>query len=160
MEYTLYKISCLDLNIDFIYIGSTQNFTRRKNEHKNVCRNINSKKYNLKIYETIRANGDWINWEMKPIEKITCNKTEACIRENFHMMEYKATLNLRRAPTGLTAKEYEQAFRKVYIINNKDIIYAKKKEIKICICGCEYTLSNYAKHCKTKKHLKLIELQV
>ena len=182
MEYTLYKISCLDLNIDFLYIGSTKNYTRRKCAHKNVCNNINANRHNLKVYETIRNNGGWDNWMMNPIEILITDKIGAHMRENVLMMEYKATLNLRKASTGLTKKDYNQEYRvnnkdyfkeyrnknkdiyndyiKEYRNKNKDILKAKRKEINICICGCQYTQPNYNRHCKTIKHLEFIKNQV
>ena len=37
----IYKICCNDLKIKEIYIGSTTNFTKRKQTHKSYCNNIN-----------------------------------------------------------------------------------------------------------------------
>ena len=93
-EYIIYKISCLDEDITFIYIGSTINYTRRKSGHKSKCNNENNKEYNYKLYQTIRNNGGWINWIMAPIEKLICSKIEGKIREDYHMTEHKANLNM------------------------------------------------------------------
>ena len=40
--YIIYKITSLDPKIDYCYIGSTQNFTKRKIKHKSMCKTINS----------------------------------------------------------------------------------------------------------------------
>ena len=52
-----------------IYIGSTTDFTRRKNSHKNNCNNEKRKDYNAKKYQYIRVNGGWNEWNMVEIEK-------------------------------------------------------------------------------------------
>ena len=46
----IYKICCKDKNIEECYIGSSTNFVKRKNSHKTICNNINSKEYNQKKY--------------------------------------------------------------------------------------------------------------
>ena len=33
----IYKIVCNDLNVKDIYVGSTTDFTKRKNKHKSCC---------------------------------------------------------------------------------------------------------------------------
>ena len=69
----IYKIFCKDTNISEIYIGSTTNFKIRKSKHKSVCNNENDKNYNLKVYEYIRANGGFENFEIVIIEEYPCN---------------------------------------------------------------------------------------
>ena len=44
--YKLINYDCPDL----VYVGSTTNFTKRKQHHKQRCLNINDKKHNLKVY--------------------------------------------------------------------------------------------------------------
>ena len=65
--YTIYKICCNTNECDEVYVGSTKAFRSRKYTHKCICDNINSKLYNIKIYQTIRANGGWDNWRMVPL---------------------------------------------------------------------------------------------
>ena len=51
VDYTktiIYKIVCNDDNFDYLYIGSTTNFTKRKNNHKSCCNNQNNKNSNQK----------------------------------------------------------------------------------------------------------------
>ena len=92
----IYKICCDDIN-DF-YIGSTTDFTKRKNYHKSACNNEGSKAHNLKVYQTIRANGGWDNWRMVEIERYPCNnRQEAHMREEQIRMALNATLNIYRA---------------------------------------------------------------
>jgi hypothetical protein len=61
----IYKIFCNDVNVTDSYIGHTTNFIKRKYQHKILC--CSSKK--LKIYDTIRKNGGWDNWNMVEIAK-------------------------------------------------------------------------------------------
>ena len=67
-----YKIVCNDLNVTECYVGHTTNFAKRKHHHKNMCNNINDKKYNTPIYQFIRNNGGWDNWDMILIEQCKC----------------------------------------------------------------------------------------
>jgi len=80
----IYQIRCDNLDeCKEIYVGSTTNFTRRKQQHKRNCNCITNKSYNLKVYKNIRENGGWENWKMIQICEVSCNnKREAeCIEE-------------------------------------------------------------------------------
>ena len=106
----IYKFCCKDTTIKEIYIGSTTNFTKRKNCHKNTCNNPNAKQYNYKVYQFIRDNGGWDNWEMILIEYYSC-ETELllCRRENYWKNELQASLNSRTPHIYENDKEYEKA---------------------------------------------------
>ena len=70
----IYKIICNDETINDVYVGHTTNFTKRKYFHKSACANLDNK---LKIYNIIRQNGDWDNWDMVEIAIYNCkDKTE------------------------------------------------------------------------------------
>ena len=97
VSYIIYKICCDDC--DYVYVGSTQNFTRRKQQHK-----INSigknEKCQLKIYKTIDEYGGWENWRMVPVEE--CDESiqtrrQAEMREEEWRLKLNATLNSQRA---------------------------------------------------------------
>ena len=85
-----YKFKCKNLNVLDEYNGSSTNLTQREKTHKSNCNNENSKLYNLKIYQTIRANGGWDELDMILIEKYPCAcKHEAFAREPIkHDNEY------------------------------------------------------------------------
>jgi hypothetical protein len=86
----IYKIFCNDTDVKYTYIGHTTNFIKRKYQHKILC--SSSKK--LKIYDIIRKNGGWNNWNMIEIAKYNCqDSTEARIREQEHYDLLKPTLN-------------------------------------------------------------------
>lgn len=87
----IYKIYCKDKSISDVYIGNTTNFIQRKYLHKQRC--VNTKK-NLKIYDKIRANGGWDNWDMVALAKYKCkDHTEAKIKEQEHYAKYNFSLN-------------------------------------------------------------------
>ena len=87
----IYKICCKDETITDVYVGHTTNFTQRKYSHKIACNNLEN---TLKIYNVIRSNGDWDNWNMVEIAKYNCkDATEARIKEQEHYNELKSSLN-------------------------------------------------------------------
>jgi hypothetical protein len=96
MSYYIYKICCDDLP-DFVYVGSTKAFRQRKRMHKIDCYNENAKKYNEKIYTTIRENGGWDNWRMVILEE--CGEitfTEARIKEEEYRVKLNANMNMKK----------------------------------------------------------------
>jgi hypothetical protein len=60
----IYKICCKDPTITDNYIGSTCAFRKRKINHKLNCTNQDAKFYNHYVYQFIRENGGWPNWQM------------------------------------------------------------------------------------------------
>ena len=128
MEYTYYKINCLDNSVTDFYIGSTKDYNRRKCQHKSRC-NTN-KGYIYKIYETIKNNGGWENWEMNAIDKQTFNsKIEAHIYERGLIDIYKPTLNKTRPYVTLEEKiKSKNELQKKWIEKNTDYMknYCKK----------------------------------
>ena len=146
IDYTkvvIYKIVCNDLNILDCYVGSTTNFTKRKNAHKRTCNNINIKNYTLKVYQFIRANGGWDNWSMLELEKYPCNdNNEATTRERYWFELLSAKLNtlvpsrsneeyhaLYRATNRADADKValEKEYKKQHYLANKEAINAKHK---------------------------------
>jgi len=117
----IYKICCKDPTIKEIYVGSTTNFKRRKNEHKASCNN--PKKNNSNVYKFINLNGGFNNWDMVLIEKFECNeKLELLKRERYYLELLEATLN-RDVPSR-SKKEYTKDYKE----KNKDIINEKARE--------------------------------
>jgi hypothetical protein len=90
----IYKIKCKNPDITDIYIGHSTNLKSRTAEHKYNCNNPNSKSHTVKVYDFIRNNGGWDNWEIVIVELYPCNtKKEAEIREHYWYFELKSTLN-------------------------------------------------------------------
>jgi len=169
----VYKLCCKDVQIKEIYIGSTTNFRRRKNDHKTNCNNEKNKKYNLKVYQFIRDNGGFDNWTMVQIEEYDCsNKRELGQYERFQIEQLKPSLNCyiptrthkerycdNKEILGERMKEYRKQNNerisermKEYRKQNKE----KLSEKIVCECGSEVTKHYLSTHKKTKKHLSII----
>jgi len=119
----IYKLCCKDPTIEEIYIGSTSNKRNRKYGHKTDCNNCNSKGYNYFVYQFIRDNGGFQNWDMIIIEEFPCNsKNELECRERYWIETLKPELN-KYIPSR-TKKEYT----KKYYEENKKEINKKNKE--------------------------------
>lgn len=148
----IYKLCCKDPSITDVYVGSTINKNRRKQQHKSCCNNENienNKSYNYYVYEFIRSHGGFFNWDMVVIEDFPCNsKQQLETRERYWLDELKATLN-KQIPTR-TRQEYNEI--------NCDKITKNLKEKIICECGTEISKRNLSKHRKlTKIHLEYLE---
>lgn len=88
--YKIYEIS----NNDIFYIGSTNNFKKRRYMHKKNTTNKVSKKYKLKLYKYIRECGGWDKFNMEIYETLdTDNKRECLLREHTLVNELKPQLN-------------------------------------------------------------------
>ena len=90
---------------------STTNLYNRKSAHKTACKNENNKAHNYNVYQFIRANGGWANWDVVVVEDYPCDsKNQLETRERHHMEDLGATLN-RHVPTR-TKKQYNKQYHK------------------------------------------------
>ena len=127
-EAVVYKLCCKDVTIKEEYVGSTCCFKKRKSQHKTSCNNENMKEYKIYVYQFIRENGGFENWDMIQIEKCSVKtKRELEMRERFYIESLGASLN-KKTPTR-TRKEYREAHKehiaekgKVYREANKEHI--------------------------------------
>ncbi|NBV41736.1 hypothetical protein EBR96_03080, partial [bacterium] len=79
---------------DFIYIGSTTNFSARKSSHKKNTNNKVSKKYNYPLYQYIRGCGGFKEFNIEIVEKYPCNSKIDGLRREKELIElYNAKLN-------------------------------------------------------------------
>lgn len=166
---SIYKICCKDLSISEIYVGHTTDMTKRKNQHKNCCNNENGKQYNMNVYQFIRKNGGWNNWDMIEVERFSAiDGNDAKKRERYWIETLNATLNSEipsrtRKEHYIDNKEILKEKYKIYREENKQLINEKKKQYyennkqlineKItCECGCEVTKYHLKRHQQSKKH--------
>tara|TARA_R110000824_G_scaffold106295_2_gene251111 strand:- start:115 stop:519 length:405 start_codon:yes stop_codon:yes gene_type:complete len=134
-------------------VGSTCNWRGRKSQHKSCCNNPNSKEYNYKIYQIIRANGGWDNFKMIQIgfrEKLTLRQAEGI--EEEYRVELRANMNSIKCSSGYeTKKEYFANYKQ----EHREEINAKHE----CeICGGKFTTRNKARHLKSKKHERAVSI--
>ena len=125
----MYKLVCKDLNVKDIYVGSTTNFIERKARHRNNCKNPSNQTYNIKVYQMIRNNGGWDNWDMIQIEAFPCeNGNEARARERYWYETLQASMNSRipfRSHEELIEIQRERDKERYY--SNKDKAVLKRK---------------------------------
>ena len=122
----VYRIICNDLSITDCYVGHTVDFRKRKNHHKTTCNNEKDKNHNLILYQFIRENGGWDNWEMIKMETRSCKDSlEAKSIERDFAEKLKATLNTIRPIA--TPEEVKEMKKKHYEENKKEQL-AKQKQ--------------------------------
>ena len=158
-DYTnsiIYKLCCKDTNIKEIYIGSTTDFIKRRSIHKSDCNNLANY---TKVYEFIRANGDWKNWEMVIIEYYNANDFRDLTRKEREWYDrLKPSLNSYRPNiTYEERKEQERIKIKKYYREHKEKIkkdnkiYREKNKIKIKEDSKKYREKNEIKIKEDKK---------
>jgi hypothetical protein len=130
----IYRIVCKDTNITDCYIGQTTDFRSRKRCHKCNCNNEKCKDYNSYVYEFIRNNKGWENFDMVEVEKYNAvDKLDSHKRERYWIEFYKANLN-KYIPSRTNKERNEDnkeeivEKRKQYYEDNKEEIVEKKKE--------------------------------
>jgi hypothetical protein len=176
----IYKIICKNLTITKTYGGHTTNLIIRRQNHKSICNNINSKYYNCYLYKFIRENKGWDNWEIIKQYDFPCKtKQEALIEEQNFIDKNECELNTCKAfiteeqkkekkknknknfreknqeyykEWQKKNKEKQKEYDKKYKKNNKDKINEKI----ICVCGCQISKKHLKEHLQTKKHQQLI----
>ena len=132
----IYKIVCKDTLITDFYVGSTTSFRNRKYTHKSDCNNIKSKNYNSKVYNFIRKNGGFNNWDIILIADVVCNNKKELVKfERKYYEELNPKLNINY-PTR-TRQEYRKDNKdklklkgKDYYQNNKDKLKKYRKDNK------------------------------
>ena len=93
-----YMLICKDVKVLNTYAGNTVSWKERKYLHKSDCNNVNSPKYNYKVYQIIRANGGFSNWSMIEIHKQLCtDKRDAERIEQSFITKYKCDMNTNNA---------------------------------------------------------------
>jgi len=165
----IYKICCKDESITDVYVGHTTNFIQRKYAHKIASNNLNN---TLKIYNVIRLNGGWENWDMVEIAKYSCKDSiEARIKEQEHYNIMKACLNSCPPYVDIknyfcnicnlqckSPKQYNEHMNCIKHINNFTSIKSLKNPDNYFCESCNYetcSKKDFNKHMLTSKHTKL-----
>ena len=127
----MYLIYYIYYQKQLLYIGSTNNFKRRKRSHKSNCYNQKQKKdYNQNIYKHIRNNNiNWGDLEWKVDETDITDVKDAHRLEGFKILEMKPLCN--EIIAGRTQREYKQTdkykeYRKEYKQTDKWKEYMKE----------------------------------
>jgi mevalonate kinase len=128
--YIIYQIKAFDKNLDFSYVGSTENFVQRKSVHKSDCKNGNKKASYRKIYEYINLNGGFDAFETIPLEEFKCDsKIQVRIREQFYINQLENKLNMIRAYRSVEElKEQKKDNNKKYYEDNVEKLREHNKK--------------------------------
>jgi hypothetical protein len=156
IDYTntiIYKITCKDPTVTDVYVGHTTNFVQRKHAHKQSCTNTKSRNYKCKLYDLIRNNNGWDNWNMEIVNFFNCKDAyEARQKEQEYFILLNATLNSveplplpKPKPNNVTMDIKECEEKKIYYCEHCDI-------------HC-YTNDLLNKHNDTKKHNAIVSGQ-
>ena len=129
MNYTFYRIFSKNPEVKECYIGSTKDLNARKTTHKSSCNNVSDEHYNIKLYQFIRSNGGWDDFEFEIIDKIIFSETDRLYHEQKLMDLYASTLNTLRAIIP-DKKEYQKEYKKQYYETHKEEIQEYQKEYK------------------------------
>jgi len=143
----IYKITCKDANVKDVYVGHTTNFVQRKHAHKQSCINDKAANHKCKLYEVIRNNVGWENWQMEIINFFYCHDHyEARQKEQEYFISLHATLNSIEPMPKPKPKEIV-----IYTKPIKETFYCD-----VCDIQCD-TLKLFETHKETKKHTKNID---
>jgi len=132
-NYIMYKIQPKNKDLNFSYIGHTSRFSNRYESHKkNTINTKDRKHYHLTVYQTIRDNGGWNEWEMIEIEKYECSsKLEARMREQELMNLHNSNLNTCKAfITEDERKKKKQEITNKYKAEHVELIKEQQKQYK------------------------------
>jgi hypothetical protein len=131
-NYVMYKIFPKNTELNLCYVGHTTDFNSRKYQHKLACINETHTKMHLKIYQKIRENGGWKEWEMIKLEQFN-GKTnlEARMREQELIKQHNANLNsLSAFVTEEQRVSTKKAITEKYREENKELLKEQTKKYK------------------------------
>ena len=126
----IYQIECKNPNITKTYGGHSTNLIKRRQHHKDHCNNTQDPKHNFYVYQFIRANGGWENWQVVWQYNYPCkNIDEAKLEERRFIKNNSCELN-SNIPIILEEekKDYQKNYQKDYQKDYQKEYRAKKKE--------------------------------
>ena len=86
----VYSFQCKDKEVKEFYIGSTKEYSDRRSKHKYKYNN----NYTYPLYQFIRQNGGWDNWEMiVEVKTDDLSKDDRLILEQVYKDLLEPTLN-------------------------------------------------------------------
>ena len=130
--YSMYKIIPKNKESIHCYVGHTNNFNERQEQHIKCTTDINNNKHHQLVYQTIYKNGGWDAWEMIEIEKFKCStKLEARMREQQLIIDHNANINTLRAfITEEERKKKKQEITKKYKAEHVELIKEQQQQYK------------------------------
>ena len=152
-----HRITCKDKQIPQYYIGYTSWILEcEERHHRKECTNAKHSNHNMKVYQFIRNNGCWENWEIKLIEEYEWqNKTQATRRRQELIQQ--SPMHCLNHELEVRTDEEKQDIRRdkqwIYDYNNRVKIAERHKTKNVCeVCGAVYSHGNKTPHTPTQKH--------
>jgi hypothetical protein len=142
----IYKIVCRNKAVTDMYIGYTTNFVQRKYMHKQCSRTKMGK-----LYEVIRKNGGWENWQMEMITTLNCEDQNAAIKkEHEYVFKMQATLNNEEPSFSVQQHEVQEHEVQEHEVQ-ENTIQKIKYNCEFCKFKC-LKKNNFEQHLLTAKH--------
>lgn len=121
----IYQIRLVHEPRTVLYIGSTCNLTKRRNDHKSTHVNINSSAYNRQIYKKIRSIGGWGFIKIEKLYDYSCqSKAELLAEEDRKIKE----IGIKNLYNDKSAHGTDKERRKEWLKDNQDKVKAIKKK--------------------------------
>lgn len=125
----IYKIVCKDPEIKGIYVGATTDLKSRKQQHRRSLTCRNNHNYNYYIYDYIRENGGWDNFDVVKIEDYPCDDYEDLHKREREWLEYLEA-NLNKVIPGREKAEWYNDNKERILKRKKELYYQKQEEKK------------------------------
>lgn len=147
----IYQIKCKDETRPESYVGHTTNMKKRKSHHKTSTICQSSPNYGTRLYQYIRENGGWDNFEIHTLEvQNFASVHEAKDLERHYINQLGASLNM--VLPGTYNRRRAQIQREWMDNNGKNV----KCE---CPCGGKYVERFKNVHEGSLKHKRWVEQQ-
>ena len=139
----VYSIQCKDKEVKDLYIGSCKNYRKRYNRH-----NEDYKNSNFNVYQFIRQNGGWDNWEfIVEVKTDDLSKEDRLILEQVYIDLLEPSLNSKNAfgwdmeRKKNNDKNYKKEYR-----NTDKYINSRKIKINCPHCNKEMLKNHIKRH--------------
>lgn len=159
-EVVVYKIEIAGTN--FLYVGHTEDFNQREDNHKAACRhnlnpNSKNKSKNTHLYCEINRNGGWDKVTMSPMEKfVSTGKLESRIREQYWIDKIQVARRDTVMMNACRAYNPPEEYERQRISNNAQCLVINSQKM-TCACGAEHVKGYKSNHLKTKKHIEWVK---
>lgn len=123
MKFTVYEITSINQNHPMKYIGISRDIIQRIRLHKTDSNNINSPRYNNKIYDYIRKHGGWVMFNINTLEEVDCDECDKGIYERkWYDLNRDVCLN-NNVPNQSANESFKQYYK-----NNKEQLVQKAND--------------------------------
>ena len=143
-----------------LYVGSTVNMKHRWYCHRYNTRHEKRHSYGLKVYVHIRESGGIDQFMHRPLytgyfrDEDQLKELEEAYRDTC-----EAPLNMYRAHTGIESGIPKLEYEKRYYNNTHEKQNARKAERTLCVCGLDQRRGDIARHRKSAKHRRRMEVK-